>query len=61
MKRKSKLKQTQNKEILRPVFLPNYIEFDYSTLTAMVIYEPKQTDISYKGHFNFKHLRECYV
>ena len=60
IKRHKKPDKKVIKDILYPILLPDYIEFDYSTLTAMVIYEPKQTDVNYKGHFNFKHLREYY-
>ena len=61
VKRKNKYNKSKRIDVLRPILLPNYVEFDYSTLTAIVIHEPKQTDVSYKGHFNFKHLREYYV
>jgi len=57
---KSPLKDAAGSSIKLPVPLPRYIEFDYRTLTAVVVYEPNQNEISYKGRINLKLVREHY-
>ena len=57
---KSPLKDAAGLSIKLPVPLPRYIEFDYRTLTAVVVYEPNQNEISYKGRINLKLVREHY-
>ena len=36
------------------------MEFDYSTLTAILVSEPNQNNVLYRKNINFKHIRELY-
>lgn len=47
-------------DLCRPAPLPKYIEFDYRTLTGIVVHEPNLSEISYKGRANVKSVREHY-
>lgn len=44
----------------RPLKIPKYMEFDYSTLTAILVDMPNQNNVLYRNHINFKHIREFY-
>ena len=44
----------------RPISVPKYLEFDYASLTALVVSLPDQNDIRYRNTINFKHVREFY-
>lgn len=44
----------------RPLMIPKYMEFDYSTLTAILVEKPNQNTVLYKNTINFKHIREFY-
>jgi len=44
----------------RPLIIPKYMEFDYSTLTAILVSEPNQNNVLYRKNINFKHIRELY-
>ena len=44
----------------RPLSVPKYLEFDYTSLTALVVGLPDQNDIRYRNKINFKHIREYY-
>jgi|TARA_B110000008_G_scaffold279729_1_gene328258 ribosomal protein S4 len=58
---KQKTQKSFAKQSLRfPVPLPRSIEFDYRTLTAIIIDEAHQDEIPYKGHVNFKMVRETF-
>jgi len=56
-----KSKKFHNKSLrFRPVNVPKYMEFDYSTLTAILVSLPNQNEVLYKNTINFKHIREFY-
>jgi len=63
---RNKLSRSSNKSNLQdlsiklPVPLPRYVEFDFRTLTAMVIENPHQNDIPYRSKINLKLVREFY-
>jgi len=54
-------KQFHNRSLrYRPLKIPKYMEFDYSTLTAILVSMPNQNNVLYENHINFKHIREFY-
>ena len=59
-KNKSLKQKLKGLNIKLPVPLPRYIEFDYRTLTALVVYEPNQSELSYNNRINLKLVREHY-
>ena len=44
----------------RPIKTPKYLEFDYSTLTALLVSLPNQNNVPYRNNINFKYIREFY-
>jgi len=59
-RKKSAKKNLKGLRVKLPVPLPRYIEFDYKTLTALVVYEPNQNELSYNNRINLKLVREYY-
>jgi len=53
-------KELKKLNVKLPVPLPRYIEFDYRTLTALVVDEPNQNELSYNNRINLKLVREHY-
>jgi len=60
LSRSSNKSNLQDSSIKLPVPLPRYVEFDFRTLTAMVIENPHQNDIPYRSKINLKLVREFY-
>lgn len=50
----------RKKRCYRPLKLPKYIEFDYKTLTGIVVHHPSLSETSYGGKVNIKSVREHY-
>lgn len=58
---KGQKKEFHNRSLrYRPLVVPKYMEFDYSTLTAILVSRPNQNNVLYKKNINFKHIREFY-
>jgi len=61
LKVKGQKKEFHNNSLrYRPLLVPKYMEFDYSTLTAILVSKPNQNNVLYKKNINFKHIREFY-